>query len=72
MNELSENSVENQEPGPAGSGGQEIGQNSTDTGDARTAKRTRTSPPLVERATALRGQGIALPKKPKRTLRRQT
>ena len=72
MNELSENSVENQEPGPAGSGGQDIGQNSTDPGDARTAKRTRTSPPLVERVTALRGQGIAFPKKPKRTLRRQT
>ena len=48
------------------------GQNSTDPGDARTAKRTRTSPPLVERVTALRGQGIASPKKPKSTLRRQT
>ena len=72
MNEQSENNVENQEPGPAGSGEQGTGQNSTDPGDARTAKRTRTSPPLVERVTALRGQGIASPKKPKRTLRRQT
>jgi hypothetical protein len=72
MNKNSENSVENQEPGPAGSGGQGTGQNSTDPGDARTAKRTRTGPPLVERATALRGQGIASQKKPKRTLRRQT
>jgi len=68
----SENNVENQELGPAGSGEQGTGQNSTDPGDARTAKRTRTSPPLVERVTALRGQGIASPKKPKSTLRRQT
>jgi hypothetical protein len=72
MNEQSENNVENQEPGPAGSGGKETGQNSTDPGDARTAKRTRTSTPLVERVTALRGQGIESSKKPKRTLRRQT
>ena len=72
MNEQSENNVENQEPGPAGSSGQGTGQNSTDPGDARTAKRTRTSPPLVERVTALRGQGIASFKKPKSTLRRQT
>jgi hypothetical protein len=72
MNEQSENNVENQEPGPAGSVEQGTGQNSTDPGDARTAKRTRTTPLLVERATALRGQGIASPKKPKSTLRRQT
>lgn len=73
MNEQSGNNVENQEPGPAGSGGKEVGQNSTDPGDARTAKRTRTSPPIVRRVTALRGQGsIAFPKKPKSTLRRQT
>jgi len=72
MNEQSENNGENQGPGPAGSGGQGTGQNSTDPKDARTAKRTRTSPPLVERVTSLRGQGIASPKKPKSTLRRQT
>ena len=72
MNEQSENSVKNQEPGPAGSSGQGTGQNSTDPQDVRTAKRTRTSPLLVERVTALRGQGIASPKKPKSTLRRQT
>ena len=72
MNEQSENNDENQEPGPAGSSEQGIGQNSVDPGDARTAKRTTTSPPLVERVTALRGQGIASPKKPKSTLRRQT
>jgi hypothetical protein len=72
VNINSENNVENQESGLAGSGEQGTGQNSTDPGDARTAKRTRTGPPLVERATALRGQGIASPKKPKRTLRRQT
>ena len=72
MNKQSENNAGNQEPGRAGSGGEGIGQNSTDPKDARTAKRTRTSPPLVERVTAMRGQGIASPKKPKSTLRRQT
>ena len=72
MNINSENNVENQEPGLAGSGEQGTGQNSTDPGDARTAKRTGTAPPLVDRVTALRGQGIASPKKPKSTLRRQT
>ncbi|MCK9593654.1 MAG: hypothetical protein M0Q91_16755 [Methanoregula sp.] len=72
MNEQSENSVENQEPGPAGSGEQGTGQNSTNPGDARTAKRIRTSPPLVERVTALRGQSIARLPEPKSTLRRQT
>jgi hypothetical protein len=72
MNEQSENNVENQEPGPAGSGEQGTGQNSTDPGNARTAKRTKTSPPLVERVTALRGQSIARPQEPKSTRRRQT
>ena len=72
MNEQSENSVENQEPGPAGSGEQGTGQNSTNPGDARTAKRTRTAPRLVERVTALRGQSVARLPEPKSTLRRQT
>ena len=72
MNEQSENNVENQEPGPAGSGEQGTGQNSTDPGDARTAKRTRTAPRLVERATALRGQSIARPQEPKSIRRLHT
>ena len=72
MNELSENNGENLEPGPEGSGDQGTGQNSGDPGDVRTAKRTTTTPLLVERVTALRGQGIAAHKKPKSTLRRQT
>jgi len=72
MNEQSENNAGNQEPGPVGSGGEGTGQNSTDPKDARTAKRTGTSPPLVERVTALRGQGVESSQKPKRTLRRQT
>jgi hypothetical protein len=72
MNELSENKVENLERGPAGSGEQGTGQNSTDSGDTRTAKRTRTAPRLVERVTALRGQGIASPREPKSILRRRT
>lgn len=72
MNEQYENNVENQEPGPAGSGGKGTGQNSTDPGDAQTAKRTRTSLPLAGRVAALKGKGIASPKKPKSTLRRQT
>ena len=72
MNEQSENNGENQEPGPAGSGEQGTGQNSMDPGDARTTKRTRTAPPLVDRVTALRGQGIARPQEPKSILRRQT
>ena len=67
-----ENQVENQEPGPAGSGEQVPGQNSMDPGDARTSKRTKTALPLVERVTALRGQGIVTPKDPKSTLHRQT
>jgi len=73
MNELSENKVENLERGLVGSGEQGTGgQNSTDSGDARTAKRTRTAPLLVERVTALRGQGIASPREPKSILRRRT
>jgi hypothetical protein len=72
MNELSENKVENLERGLAGSGEQGTGQNSTDSGDTRTAKRTRTAPRLVERVTALRGQGIASPREPKSILRRRT
>jgi len=38
----------------------------------RTAKCIRTAPRLVERVTALRGQGIARPPEPKNILRRQT
>ena len=67
-----ENNVENLEPGPAGSSNQGTGQNSEDPGDVRTSERTKTAPPLVERVTALRGQGIAARKEPKSTLRRQT
>ena len=58
MNEQPANNVENQEPAPAGSGGEGTGQNSMDPGDARTAKRTRTSLPLVERVTALRDRAL--------------
>ncbi len=72
MNELSENKVENLQRGPAGSGEQGTGQNSTDSGYSRTAKRTKTAPRLVERVTALRGQGIASPREPKSILRRRT
>jgi hypothetical protein len=72
MNELSKVNAENLEPGPAGSSEQGPAQNSTEPGDARKAKRTKIAPPLVERVTALRGQGIAAPKEPKNTLRRQT
>ena len=72
MKEQPENNVENQEPGPAGSGDQGTGQNSENPGDVRTSKRTKTAPLLVERVTVMRGQGIAAHKKPKSTLRRQT
>ena len=54
-----ENNVENLEPGPAASGEQGTGQKSTEPGIGRTSRRTKTAPPLVERVTALRGQGIA-------------
>ena len=67
-----ENNVENLEPGPAASGEQGTGQNSTEPGIGRTSRRTKTAPRLVERVTALRGQSIAAPKEPKNTLRRQT
>jgi hypothetical protein len=63
---------ENNELSGVGPGEQETGENSPETMATRTEGRTRTSPPLVERVTALRGQGIASPKKPKSTLRRQT
>jgi hypothetical protein len=72
MSELSENKAENLERGPAGSGEQGTGQNSTDPGDDRAAKRTRTVPLLVERVTALRGQGIVSLREPKSILRRRT
>jgi hypothetical protein len=72
MNILTENNVENQEPGPSGSTDQGTGQNSLDPGYSRTAKRTRTAPRLVDRVTALRGQGITRPPEPKSILRRQT
>ena len=67
-----ENNVENQEPGPAGSSDQGTGQDPMNPGDARTTKRTRTAPHLVDRVTALRGQGIARHPEPKSILRRQT
>jgi hypothetical protein len=72
MNILTENNVENQEPGPSGSTDQGTGQNSLDPKNSWTAKRTRTAPRLVDRVTALRGQGITRPPEPKSILRRQT
>ena len=63
-----ENNVENLEPGPAGSSNQGAGQNSEDPGEVRTSKRTRTAPLLVERVTAMRGQGITAHKEPKRLI----
>jgi hypothetical protein len=63
---------ENNELSGVGPGEQETGENSTETMATRAEGRTRTAPRLVERATALRGQSIASPKKPKSTLRRQT
>ncbi len=72
MNELSENKNENLEPATSGSGNQKAGQNSTEPGNGRTSKRSKTAPPLVERVTALRGLGIASPRDPKSTLRCQT
>jgi hypothetical protein len=47
-------------------------QNSTGTEGTRTTTRTGTASPLVERVTALRGQGIAAPEEPKSRHRRQT
>ncbi len=67
-----ENNVENLEPGPSGSNDQGTRQNSEDPGEVRTSKRTRTAPLLVERVTAMRGQGITAHKEPKSSLRRQT
>jgi hypothetical protein len=67
-----ENNVENLEPGPAGSSDPGIGQDPMNPGDARTAKRTRTAPHLVDRVTALRRQGVARPPEPKSIVRRQT
>jgi len=63
MIENSENDGENQKPGPVESGKQETG---------RKQKRTTTAPRLVERVTALRGQGIARSPEPKSGRRRQT
>jgi len=72
MNILTENNVENQEPGPAESADPGKGQNSMDQGKSRTVKRSRTAPRLADRVTALRGQGIARPPEPKSIRRRQT
>jgi hypothetical protein len=71
MNELSENTVGNFEPVPARSSDQKARQNSTEHGNGRTAKRTRSAPRLADRVTALRGQGIAFPKETKSIFRCQ-
>jgi hypothetical protein len=63
---------ENQKPSQAGSGEQGTKQHSTDPGETRTERRTRTAPRLVERVTALRGQSIARPPEPKSIRRRRT
>ena len=63
MIENSENDEGNQKPGPVESGKQETG---------RKQKRTTPAPRLVERVTALSGQGIARPPEPKSGRRRQT
>jgi len=68
----SENNDENQEAGQAGSFGLGTGENSTDPGETRTAKRRTTTPRLVERVTALRGLSIAHPQEPKSIRRLQT
>ncbi|MCX6698327.1 MAG: hypothetical protein NTV68_00130 [Methanomicrobiales archaeon] len=64
----STNNEENKKPGPAGSGEQGTGQNSTGAGESRKGA----TPRLVERVTALRGQSIAHPRQPKSVLRRMT
>jgi hypothetical protein len=63
---------ENKKQSQAGSDDQGTGQNSKDSGDARTPKRTRTAPRLVERVTALRGLSIARPQEPKSIRRLRT
>ncbi|HUW85788.1 MAG TPA: hypothetical protein VMV55_02805 [Methanoregula sp.] len=66
------NDEENQKPGTTGPGEEGTGQYSTDKGGARTTTRTTPAPRLVERVTALRGQGIARSPEPKSGRRRQT
>jgi hypothetical protein len=68
----SENNEENKEPGPAESVDQGAEPNSQDLGKEPKAKISKTTPRLVERATALRGHSIARPKEPTSTTRRQT
>jgi hypothetical protein len=68
----SENNEENQKPGPVESGDPETGQNPVDAEKGPTTARPGTTPRLVGRVTALRGQSIARPKVPKSMKRRQT
>ena len=63
---------ENRGLSPAGSGDQDSREHSTDTGGTRKETRTRTTPHLVERATALKGQNIARPPEPRSIHRRRT
>lgn len=66
------NNEENNKTSPDGSGEQGTGKNTTDSVEVRKKTRKTTTPRLVERVTALRGQSIARPLEPKSTHRRRT
>lgn len=66
------NNEENNKTSPDGSGEQGTGKNTTEYVEVRKKTRKTTTPRLVERVTALRGQSIARPLEPKSTHRRRT
>jgi hypothetical protein len=71
---MTENSNNDKEknPGPVGSGEPGTGPKITEANEKTIAVRKKTAPYLVERATALRGQGIGRPPEPKSSRRRRT
>ena len=72
MNETSAKKTEKNMPGPAGSGKPGTGPESPEVQEQRMAPRKSPAPRLVERVTALRGQGIGRPPEPKSVRRRRT
>ena len=71
MSEESRHKPEGKTPGPSGPGAG-TGPLSPAAGEYRVVPKKTAPPHLVERATALRGQGIGRPLPPKSAVRRQT
>jgi hypothetical protein len=72
MYETTENDGEKKNPGPNGPGEAGTGPEIPEAYEKTIALRKKTALHTVERVTALRGQSIARPGRPKNVLRRQT